>query len=165
MPNPRLTLPRPLLIVLVAGGLITILVLAWQGDPQARAAATVGTGLIGTKALVVVLLRLYTGIPLKPRAMMIATCISYGCTVVVFAALYSFLDANGGIQRPNGGPSMSIVDALYLSVATISGLGYTDRYPLSDPAKLMAMLEVLMGLGYAVFVFSLLAGILQDRDR
>ena len=73
----------------------------------------VGIGLIGAQALVVVILRLYAGTSLSPRAMMISTGVFYVCTVVVFAALYSFLDARGGIQEPQGGPPLSKISALY----------------------------------------------------
>jgi hypothetical protein len=168
MPTARFTVERKIIVaVLVVGGLITLLLEAWRGDPQAQAAIEVGLGLIGAQALVLLALQYYMGVKIVGRlGVLLASAISYACVVTLFAILFSWQDGKGGIHRPEDGSPLSTVSALYLSVATMTGLGYTDRYPATDGAKIIAVVEVLAGLGFTVFIFSLLAGALRvDRDN
>jgi hypothetical protein len=148
---------------LVGGGIISALLQAWRGDPQAITVVVVGVALIAAQALIVVLVTLYEDMRLSRRALLIAVGVFYFGTIAVFAAAFAYLDHQHGIHRPDATP-LSPVSALYLSVATITGLGYTDRYPESDPAKLLAMLEVLTGLACAVFIFALLSNVLRERS-
>jgi Ion channel len=161
MPTARLTLPRAItLIIFFVFGPIAVAVEAWRGDSQARAFTLVGVAFLALLALALLFLHLYAGFTIGAWTLLIAATVAYACMVVLLASGFYYMDGIGGIKRPDGAP-LTVVGAAYLSVATLTGLGYADRYPVSDPAKLMAMLGVLTGLGCAVFIFSLLAGALR----
>ncbi len=73
----------------------------------------------------------------------------YSLIVVAFAAIYKIVD------RVVPGPHFRILgvdravnfsDAVYFSVITLSTVGYGDVLPISEPIKLLAILEVIFGV-------------------
>ena len=53
----------------------------------------------------------------------------------------------------------SFLDFLYFSVVTITTLGYGDIHPLSTRARILACLEVVLGVGWLTIVFGVIAAI------
>lgn len=85
----------------------------------------------------------------------------------VFAALYQQLSL---LCESSGGPlcqgdrafSQSLVrfvDASYFSTITLSTAGYGDIVPLSDVAKVLVSVEIILGFGLLGFLLSRVAGV------
>ena len=89
---------------------------------------------------------------------------SYAVTCTSFAVLYSIIsDYNlAAFSQPSGhqGP-MSLDTALYFSVVTITTTGYGDIAPASSLARAVACWEIVTGLLYQVFIFSLAASLIS----
>lgn len=61
------------------------------------------------------------------------------------------------------GHAMPLSESLYFSVVTIATVGYGDIVPKSVDARLLVSLEILVGVFYQIFFFSILATILLQR--
>jgi voltage-gated potassium channel len=57
----------------------------------------------------------------------------------------------------------SLCTAVYFSIVTIATVGYGDIQPASVWARLRASAEILIGVAYTVFFFSVIAGFLRGR--
>ncbi len=81
---------------------------------------------------------------------------TYIVTCLSFALLYWILADNepAAFNLPAG---LDLGTALYFSVVTITTTGYGDVSPASGLARLTASWEIVIGLLYQVFVFSLVA--------
>lgn len=66
---------------------------------------------------------------------------------------YSFM--NGG----NPGQPLTFIEVLFLSFTNLSATGLSDIYPISTPARVIAMLEQFSGVGYVTVVVSRLIGL------
>jgi voltage-gated potassium channel len=81
----------------------------------------------------------------------------YSLIVVAFAAIYKIVD------RAVPGPHFRILgedravafsDAIYFSVVTLSTVGYGDILPVSEPVKMIALIEVIFGVTLLLVGFS-----------
>jgi potassium channel LctB len=80
------------------------------------------------------------------RASLLRILIIFGALVIGFAGGFWLLARYGDAVRASGQTTrLSIADALYFSVITISSLGYGDLAP-TGVARLVACVEVLVGL-------------------
>ncbi len=85
---------------------------------------------------------------------------TYIVTCLSFALLYWILADNepAAFNLPAGMHArLDLGTALYFSVVTITTTGYGDVSPASGLARLTAYWEIVIGLLYQVFVFSLVA--------
>jgi voltage-gated potassium channel Kch len=88
---------------------------------------------------------------------------SYGTTIYVFSVIF-VLVSNYDAQAFT--PTIeSLSTAAYFSIVTIATVGYGDIQPVSGWARFMASAEILIGVAYTVFFFSVIAGFLRERDR
>jgi voltage-gated potassium channel len=92
----------------------------------------------------------------------------YSVLVIVFAALYRILDV--AATAPNfvvgGRPrDISFAESLYFSVDTMATVGYGDITPLSDLARLLAAIQVVVGILLLLFGFSEILSYARDRGR
>ena len=92
----------------------------------------------------------------------------YSVLVIVFGALYRILDV--AATAPNfvigGRPrDISFAESLYFSVVTMATVGYGDITPLSDLARLLAAIQVVVGLLLLLFGFSEILSYARDRGR
>src|SRR6476660_5059208 len=84
----------------------------------------------------------------------------------VFAAIYQQLSLlcqrpAGPLCHPEGTFSQSLVrfvDAAYFSTITLSTAGYGDIVPVSDLAKVLVSVEIIVGFGLLGFLLSRVAG-------
>lgn len=81
----------------------------------------------------------------------------YSLIVVAFAAIYKIVD------RAVPGPHFRILgddraiafsDAIYFSVVTLSTVGYGDILPVSEPVRMIALVEVIFGVTLLLVGFS-----------
>jgi hypothetical protein len=107
----------------------------------------------------------------KPiRLVLLATIFTY--FVHIFACAYlalvdwdaTSLDYAGRTLQTEG---LDVLSAYYFSLTTIATVGFGDIHPSSSSslAKVIVMLEILIGLGYAVFVFSVLANFIRGSPH
>lgn len=81
----------------------------------------------------------------------------YSTAVIVFAGLYRLID-----RLPRGphfdlrgsSHAMSFSESLYFSVATMATVGYGDITPVSSVARILAAVQVLVGILLLLFGFS-----------
>ena len=89
--------------------------------------------------------------------------LTYATTCLSFAVLYRLIAHNDphAFTMPEAEPPLSLSTALYFSVITISTTGYGDIAPFSGLARGVACWEIVTGVLFQVFIFSLLAGLLS----
>lgn len=81
----------------------------------------------------------------------------YSMIVIVFAALYRILDRISSVPPflEGGVPArIEFLDALYFSVITLSTVGYGDIVPSSAVARVLASMEIVMGVLLLLFGFA-----------
>jgi Ion channel. len=59
---------------------------------------------------------------------------------------------------------LDLIGGIYFSVITIATVGFGDIVPVSSAARLMVVGEVLLGVAYAVFFFSIIAAFLREKN-
>lgn len=67
------------------------------------------------------------------------------CTLVPFAAEYRLLSLQGAFHGPLGnGQHLSATDAAYFTAVTFSTVGYGDFYPISEVARRMVSIQLVL---------------------
>jgi len=93
----------------------------------------------------------------------------YSLLVIVFAAFYSILDRFSDIPHfVIEGRSRDIVfsESLYFSLVTLSTVGYGDIQPHSGIARMMAAIQIVLGVLLLLFGFSAIIGYrTEHHDR
>lgn len=81
-------------------------------------------------------------------------------------ATFTLLDAAlfAWLERPANPAIGGYFDALYLTVTTITGVGYGDVVPVTRAGKVLAMLSMLGGTGIFVAYTAVLASSIIDAD-
>lgn len=102
-------------------------------------------------------------LPISRGRIIFLCTISYLLTIYGFAVLYVFLSYNTSGAFSTG--KLSIFNAVYFSITTIATVGYGDITPLSVAAKTAVMAEILTGILYVVFLFSLLADFVRRKPE
>jgi hypothetical protein len=146
-------------------------------DHQAGLAYLSGIGVWGMWAFAVQLVRV-TARELyfpKPRLVRLSkarvlsyAAASYFLTIYAFAIAFTLVQQQAKVFTPDkaafGESLNSLVDALYFSIITIATVGYGDITPKTQVARILVSFEVLAGVGYSVFFFSIIAGFIRERD-
>lgn len=94
----------------------------------------------------------------------VSIALTYLVTCTSFAIIYVITSDRNPLAftLPGGsGPPLTFGAALYFSTITITTTGYGDIAPLSGLARFVSCLEVMTGLAYQVFIFSLAASLLS----
>jgi voltage-gated potassium channel Kch len=86
---------------------------------------------------------------------------SYAITIYLFAVM--FLLANKYDAQAFTPTIDGLGTAAYFSIVTIATVGYGDIQPVSSLARLLASAEILFGVTYTVFFFSVIAGFLREQ--
>ncbi len=74
-----------------------------------------------------------------------------GVFVLIFSGIYQFVEIDHGRHE------MNWFQPIYFSLVTMTTLGYGDVVPVSTPAQMITMLQVVMGyvmLGGLLSIFS-----------
>src|SRR5512146_2579497 len=68
--------------------------------------------------------------------------------------------------RVLGGPGVTLLQAVYMAVITVTGVGYTEVVDTShNPAlRLFNLFVVLIGVGIALYVFSVLTAFIVEGE-
>jgi voltage-gated potassium channel len=81
----------------------------------------------------------------------------YSLIVVAFAAIYKIVDRfvpGPHFKMLGENARVSFSDAIYFSVVTLSTVGYGDVLPVSEPIRLIALVEVVFGITLLLVGFS-----------
>lgn len=89
--------------------------------------------------------------------------LAYATTIFLFAVV--FLLINNYDEKAFTPGLAGLGTASYFSVVTIATVGYGDILPVSGWARSAASAEILVGVGYTVLFFSIIAGFLRERRR
>jgi Ion channel len=94
------------------------------------------------------------------RGVVILVLVSYLLAIYGFALAYTFLSA----LKPNSfNVELDLFSASYFSLSAISTVGFGDIVPKTRLAQVLVMSEILVGLSYAIFAFSLIATVSRER--
>lgn len=91
----------------------------------------------------------------------------YSFNVIVFAMIYRIIDklTAAPVFTVDGAPStISFSDSLYFSLMTVSTVGYGDITPISDSVRVVAAVEVVLGVLLLLFGFREIFRDLRSRD-
>jgi hypothetical protein len=83
--------------------------------------------------------------------------VTYFFTIYFFAAMYFAIlqfEADAITGLPHGQAIEQFLNCLYFSGATITTLGYADLFPHALIVRMLALLEVFIGMSFSLFVFS-----------
>jgi voltage-gated potassium channel len=113
--------------------------------------------------------RLFEEFFLRVRGLAVAAfafVMFYLVLVILFASIYRILDLISG--SPNfkftGAPHhISFPEALYFSIVTMATVGYGDVTPLSDFARVVASIQVVLGVLLLLFGFSEIMAYTKSR--
>ncbi|MBC8186362.1 two pore domain potassium channel family protein [candidate division KSB1 bacterium] len=89
----------------------------------------------------------------------------YATTVFSFAFLYTILDSVYGNMFHINYPSDIFFDFLYLSVITVSTLGYGDIVPTTTLAKFLIMIQTIVGYLFLYIFLGLVISWLGTKER
>ncbi len=93
--------------------------------------------------------------------------LTYFITCASFAILYVIIDDHNAhaFALPAGNdPPLTFGTALYFSIVTITTTGFGDIAPASGLARFATCLEIITGMLYQVFIFSLAASLLNPAS-
>ncbi len=88
---------------------------------------------------------------------------SYLFSIYGFALAFTALSNSDPVAFNIG--RLDFFSALYFSLVTAATVGYGDIAPVTNGARGLVMLEIIVGLMYGVFFFSVLAAALQKQNR
>jgi hypothetical protein len=77
----------------------------------------------------------------------------------------SFLDGGRPLSSSTTEPRLLVPTLLYLSLVTLSTLGYGDILPVTPPARMLAAIEAIIGPLYLAVLIARLVGLQASRSR
>ena len=99
---------------------------------------------------------------ISSRAHKVGLVIGITTPLVLFTAAVSVLEAERYVEGAN---ITSFGDAIWWSIASVSTVGYGDRFPVSDGGRAIATLLLIVGIGLFASLTSLLASwVIKDKD-
>jgi hypothetical protein len=106
------------------------------------------------------LLRYYFLLPISKSGLLKLSIASYFMTIYGYALSYKFISMSyPDAFTPN---PLDLPTAMYFSVVTIATVGYGDVLPVKTATKLLVSTEILAGVSYSVFFFSILANLIRE---
>jgi len=77
----------------------------------------------------------------------------------------SFVDGGRPVSSAIGGHRLLVPELLYLSLVTLSTLGYGDILPVTPPARMLAALEGIIGPLYLAVLIARLVGLAASQHH
>ena len=100
-----------------------------------------------------------------------ATIVVYVLIALTFARLYLLLmgldpqSFDLGVPAAGLSPYQTQVDLLYFSLITLATVGYGDILPVSDTARMLAMIEAVVGQFYVAVIVAVFVGMYASQRR
>lgn len=92
----------------------------------------------------------------------------YSLLVILFGVIYRLMDRFSDMEhfaRYGQAVELSFGDALYLSLVTLATVGYGDITPHSAPARVVVVVEVVMGVLLLLFGFAEIMRFSRDKEQ
>jgi voltage-gated potassium channel len=92
----------------------------------------------------------------------------YSMNIIVFACIYRIMDRYSAIQhfRIEGvARDIDFPESLYFSVITLSTVGYGEIVPMSDVARVVAAVQIVLGVMLLLFGFYEIMSYARGRER
>jgi hypothetical protein len=108
---------------------------------------------------------LFEGQPSTPGQIAFSALGSYGLSIWAFGLTYYYL-----YHASHPAPFLEPKDEgfftwLYFSIVTMATVGYGEIYALTNWARAVVSCEILMGVAYQVFFFSIVASFVRESSR
>jgi len=100
---------------------------------------------------------------LSKQGTLVCAAVSYIITIYGFALTYLFVrnwDEDAFDKKLE-----SLISAIYFSVVTMATVGYGDIVPKTTTARVFVSIEILVGVAYSIFFFSIIASFVRDGER
>lgn len=163
---------RALVLLVLRGLAIAVVVvllyftLPFSNRGSIETGVTLAIGLLATACLMAWHARAIGHAPFPRVRAILALVTSFPIFIVLFSATYFMMDQ---YSKGSFSQAMTRLDALYFTVCTFSTVGFGDITAVSEPARVITILQivldlVLLGLVVKVFAQSVQAG-LARRDR
>jgi hypothetical protein len=100
-----------------------------------------------------------------------ATIVAYAIVAIIFSRLYLLMiAANPGsfslpVPAAERAPHLLQVDLLYYSLITQCSVGYGDILPMSDAARMLAVIQAVVGQFYMAVVVAIFVGMYATQRR
>lgn len=94
------------------------------------------------------------------RTTLLSAMQAYLISIYGFALAFRFAQIYEGKSFID--PINNMTTATYFSIVTIATVGYGDITPKTDLARILVSLEILFGVAYSVFFFSIIAGFIRE---
>lgn len=90
----------------------------------------------------------------------------YSVLIILFAALYRIIDMGGGGPHfliAGAARALTFPESLYFSIITMATVGYGDITPTTDLARIVASIQVVLGILLLLFGFSEIMTYTRER--
>jgi voltage-gated potassium channel len=156
-------------LVLVAPAAIGEWLIYWRPELLIYV-VTRGVGLLFIGFVVVQLLRFIAHAPRVDSEVLCAAIAGYllsGLAWSLAYALFDRLDPTSFVftLTPKSGRSMDGFTGLYFSFITLSTVGYGDIIPVSEIARMLAMVEAIFGMFYVSLLIARLVSLYSSKSR
>lgn len=99
-------------------------------------------------------------ISLRGRVRTIRNAIfSYLLTILGFSFVYQLVSKNDPVSFNVG--QLDLTSASYFSLGTMATAAYGDIYPISTTARILTMIQTIIGLAFVIFFFSMFTSLIS----
>jgi voltage-gated potassium channel len=155
-------------LVLVAPAAIGEWLIHWRPELLIYV-VTRGAGLLFIGFVVVQLLRFIVYAPRVDSEVLCAAIAGYLLSGLAWSLAYALLDRLDPTSfaftlAPKSGQSMNGFTGLYFSFITLSTVGYGDIIPVSEIARMLAMVEAMFGMFYVSLLIARLVSLYSSKS-
>jgi voltage-gated potassium channel Kch len=91
---------------------------------------------------------------------------SYALSIYAFGLTYFYIHSSHFEPTPFvAPPNEGLFTWVYFSIVTMATVGYGEITPQTDWARTIVSAEILMGVAYQIFFFSIVASFVRERSR
>lgn len=132
---------------------------------QAAAAGFVATWIATLVVTSITAVQLYRkdGLTVSKGQLLGTAMLSYALTIYGFGLLYLVISRQ--IKCSFKPAFNNLIDSIYFSTTTIATVGFGDFVPNNSYTRALVAFEILVGVAYSVFFFSIIAGFIRTPAK
>jgi hypothetical protein len=101
----------------------------------------------------------------RPSEIVLCALASYVLSIYSFALAYTYITSQAVTHHfVTNQHAANLLTFVYFSIITMATVGFGDITPATDLAKILVSIEVLVGVAYQVFFFSIVAGFIRGSQ-